>query len=235
VHPEGFWAQYKLPGLDPVQPFVGAGLFSLREIGQSTLTSPAHDTTLWAYQAGTEWKIVPDVKYTFAAVYMDYDHYDLSALPTRGNDTLRQIPNFHVIDLVNRLEFKMLNIPTTLCFDWAHNFDDTDGAHEYENEDDAYFTGIKLGQNKKQGDWSFRYLYASVQANSLPGYFVDGDFGYANRQGHIWGVEYNLLDDVSVAGNVFWSQPLHSATTTNNARVTEDSTTTFRLDFNWKF
>ena len=235
ISPEGFWAEYKVPGLGPVEPFVGGGYFILREVGQTTGSVPAFDTTMWAYQGGVSWKIMEDLKYTVSATYMDYDYYDLTGLPTRGNDVLTNVHNFHVVNLGNKVDFNVWKVPVCLFFDWAHNADDEDRTSDYRNADDAYATGVQVGQNKKQGDLSCKYRYFQVQGNSLPGYLVDGDYGQANHQGHIWGVQYNLTDDLTLGLALFYFSPIFPSVTNASGRLTEDTTTTVRAELIWKF
>jgi len=234
INPEGFWAEYKAPPIGPVEPFVGAGHFVLME--RAGTSSPAHDTIMYGYQAGLAWKAAKDVKYTFATYYQDYDHFDDSGALARGNDSpLTRVPDFGVIGLTNKLDFKAGKLPMSVFFDWARNCREADSTSKYEDDKNAYFAGIKIGENKKKGDWSAKYIYAILGANSLPGTFTDADFGFANRRGHVLRGEYNILDNLTAGVTLFLTEPIFSPTTTSGSSAFEDKTTTVQVDLVWKF
>ena len=85
-----------------------------------------------------------------------------------------------------------------------------------------------------KADWSVKYCYARVEADSLPGYFVDSDFGHANRKGHVIGGASNLLDSLTAGVSVFLTEPVFSPTTTSGSPY-EDLTVTVQADLVWKF
>jgi hypothetical protein len=65
--------------------------------------------------------------------------------------------------------------------------------------------------------------------------FVDADFGFANRRGHVLRGEYNILDNLTFGLNVFLTEPIFSPTTTSGSSPFEDKTTVVQADLNWKF
>ncbi|HOF18065.1 MAG TPA: putative porin [Phycisphaerae bacterium] len=230
VNPEGFWAEYQARKFGSVQPFVGAGYFVLRE------SSSDFDTTMYGVQGGVKWDVAKDVRYTAAGYWQDYDHYDTSGASARGNDSpLTHVPSFGVIGLANSLEIKAFGRPLSFYFDWAHNCAEADSVTDYAGANNAYYAGVKYGKNKKKGDWSAKYCYAYVEANSLPGNFVDSDFGHANRKGHVLKGEYNLLDDLTVGAALLLTEPIFSPTTTSGSSAYEDRTVTAQVDLVWKF
>lgn len=229
INPEGIWAEYTLNNKSPVQPFIGAGFFSLKE-------SADVDTTAAIYQAGIKAELAKNVKYTVAGVYQAYDNYATSGATPNGNDSpLSRVPEFRVIGLNNSMDFMALGRPLSLFADVAHNCGADDTTTKYEGQDNALATGVKYGQNKKKGDWSVKYRYAYIEANSMPGYFVDSDFGFANRKGHVIGGEYNLLDSLTFGVSVYLTEPVFSPTTTTASSAFEDMTTTVMADLVWKF
>jgi hypothetical protein len=135
---------------------------------------------------------------------------------------------FHMINLTNKVGFKAFGLPMSTYFDWVHNCGDKDGAEGYDNQSDGYAVGLKVGKNKKQGDWSCGYKYAYIEANAAPGEFNDSDFGHANRKGHVWGAKYNLTDSLTVGTKVFWTEPV-----TGDNQNERD--TTVQADLVWKF
>lgn len=232
VDPEGFWAEYTLPKSNDccLQPFVGAGYFIVNE------SSDGPDSTMYIAQGGTKIYFAKDVWYTFAFNFQSWDAFDDSGIPKpRGNDSpLSTIGGMHVLDFSNQLDFPLCGRPMNLLFDYAKNPDASDPNDPYEGQNKAWCVGAKYGQNKKKGDWSVRYRYAFVEANAIPGYFMDPDFGFANRKGHVVGADYNLLDDVTVGVSVYLTEPIFSPTTTANNPY-EDKTTTVFFDLVWKF
>ncbi|MBI5725835.1 MAG: putative porin [Planctomycetes bacterium] len=120
----------------------------------------------------------------------------------------------------------------------------------YSGASDAYAVGIKAGQNKKKGDWSVGYKFAYIEANAMPGYWTDSDFGFANRKGHVISGTYNLMDDLTIGCSVFITQPVYSPNVTqttmfdnslnignfNSASIDgEDKTVIVQADLVWKF
>lgn len=228
VNPEGIWAAYKPPCPGPIQPFAGAGYFIFSE------SSSGMDTIMFGPQAGLTWKIGPDCEWTAAAYYQDWDHYDVSGASANGNDSpLSSIPGFGVLGVTNSFDFKVCDLPVKVFLDWAHNCQERDSTAKYEDDNNAYAVGVKVGKNKKKGDWSFKYVYAYVQANALPGAIADSDMA-ANRMGHKVGGSYNLLDNLTVGVTLFWTQPIFSPTTTNLS-ATEDDSVKVEADLIWNF
>jgi hypothetical protein len=230
VNPEGFWAEYKVAKMGPVEPFVGAGYFIVNE------SADGEDSTMYIAQAGLKADITKDVKYTVAANYQEWtDYFASGALPRGNSSPLADIPGLRIFQVTNNLDFPVAGRPMSLFADYAHNCGSGDRADDYEGQDNAFAAGIKYGQNKKKGDWSLKYRYALVEANALPGDFVDSDFGFANRKGHVIGGEYNLLDNVTAGVNVFLTQPVFSPTTTSGSSAFEDMTVTVLADLVWRF
>lgn len=230
VNPEGFWAEYKVAKVGPVEPFVGAGYFVVNE------SADGEDSTMYIAQAGVKADIAKDVKYTLATNYQEWTDYSASGATPRGNDSpLSRVPGFRIISLSNNVDFPVFGRPLNVFADVARNCGEGAPTHNYTGQDNAYAAGIKYGQNKKKGDWSLKYRYAWVEADALPGHFVDSDFGFANRKGHVIGGEYSLLDSLTVGVNVFLTQPVFSPTTTSGSSRTEDMTATVMADLIWKF
>ncbi len=225
VNPEGVWGQYK-HNFGALEPFVGTGYFILDEVNRS------HDTIMVGYQAGLNWKITKDVKWTCAATYYDFDHFDTSYRRANGNDVNNDgdlaAGQFHMFNLTNKVGFKALGLPMNAYFDWVHNCGDKDNTDDYDNQSDGYAIGLKVGKNKKKGDWSAGYKYAYIEANATPGAINDSDFGHSNRKGHTWGAKYNLTDSLTLGGKVLWTEPV-----TGDDQNERD--TTVQADLIWKF
>jgi len=225
VNPEGVWAQYKRR-LGDLEPFVNVGYFIMDEVHEG------HDTTLAAYQAGLNWKITKDVKWTIAGTYYDFDHFDTSYRAANGND-VNDAGNlaagqFHLINVTNKVGFKAFGLPMSAYFDFIHNCGDKDNTPGYTGQGNGYAVGLKVGKNKKKGDCSFDYKYAYIEANCTPGALNDSDFGGANRKGHVWGAKYNVTDSLTLGGKVFLTEPV-TGCRTNQRDIT------VQLDLVWRF
>lgn len=230
VNPEGFWSEYKFARTGAFQPFVGAGYFVVNE------TSSGDDSTMYLAQAGTDVHLSENLLYTVAGNYQEWTDYYAAPVKARGNDSpVSRIPGLRIVNLNNSLSFPLGGRPLAMSAAFAHNCGEGDANPDYTGQDNAFAAGIKYGQNKRKGDWSLRYRYAFVEANALPGNFVDSDFGFANRRGHIIGGEYNLLDSLTLGLGVFLTEPMFSPTTNSGSIASEDMTTTVMADMVWKF
>jgi hypothetical protein len=235
VNPEGFWAEYRVPkitlsGPVAIQPFVGVGWFILNE------QSNNKDAQMFIVEAGLRTDITKDIRWTLAANYQEWKMYRLGGLAAGGNAMpLRHIPGMRVGTLSNQVDVAdVFGKPLNLFGDVAYNFGEDDDREGYENRNTAVALGARWGQNRKKGDWSLKYRYAYIEANALPGAFVDSDFGFANRKGNVFGAEYNLLDSLSIGVDLYINHPVHAPTTVNNSRH-EDRTITAMATLLWKF
>ncbi len=229
VNPEGLWAEYK-PTFGNLTPFVGGGYFIIKETNQGAGAAESYDVDMWAAQLGATYAFSPDLKYTLFGLYNGYSNYDDSVNATNGNDTLSKITNFRTITVGNKVDFNLFKIPFSVFFDVAHNCANSDPTPKYDGESNAYVAGLNIGQNKKKGDWSLKYRYGHIQANSLPGQYVDSDFGFANRKGQVFGGTYNITDDLTAGVTVFYTSPVHAV-----SNPYEGDTTTIQGDLVWKF
>jgi hypothetical protein len=216
---EGFWAQYK-PKLGSFEPFVNAGYFVVNEnyafpSGKTTDDYTLRDTTLAAYQAGFDWSFTKTTKWTLAGTYYDFDHYDAGYARAGGNDERNYgaykrlaAGEFHMINVTNRVGWEALGLPMSAYFDWVRNCGDEDDTPAYRNQDTGFAGGLKVGRNKKKGDWSADYKYAYIEANCTPGAFNDGNFGHSNSKGHVWRATYNLTDWLTLGTTLFWVEAI---------------------------
>jgi len=254
VNPEGAWLQYK-PKCGDLSPFVNAGWWSLSERAQRKTdlhdvgSSTAFDyelinATLMQFQTGLDWQISKDVKYTVAATYYDFAGYDQTYPRTNGNtettitetsplgrtNSYKRVSDFRMIDLINQLSWKVCDLKMAAYFEIVHNCADNVDVTDYRGQDNGYAAGLKVGENKKKGDWSASYKYAWIEANSTPGAFNDADFGGTNRKGHVVGGMYNLTDDLTLGLSFFLTEPISGSTSSADYR---DVTSMF--DLVWKF
>jgi len=206
VNPEGFFVGYK-PKCGPVEPFAGVAYFILDDTRTGTDVTTA---TMQAFQAGFDWTIVKDVKWTTAATYYNFDGLPTGYRAANGNDVFPPghlaANGFRTINLTNMVGFPVCGLPVNVFFDWVHNCADTDSQPDFTNQSDGFNAGVKVGKNKKKGDWSVGYRYAYIEANSTPGELNDSDFEYSNRKGHVFSATYNIADFLTVGAEVFWTR-----------------------------
>lgn len=231
VNPDGVWAEWKVPDLGALEPFVGAGVFEL-------FSSPAQpEANLAVYQAGLRYAFTKDVKLSSAVVYYDYSNIDsafanvafFNANP-RGN-TVRggrlAAGEFGSVNLVNKLDWVAYNLPMSAFVDFVHNTQDQDRLTDADN---GLAIGFKVGQNKKKGDWSARYIWKHLEADATLAFFADSDFGFGsstNRRGSELGFEYNFTDYLTAGVSFFVTEP-------DSGRNSEHRFT-FQGDLVWKF
>ncbi|KKK54717.1 hypothetical protein LCGC14_3081900, partial [marine sediment metagenome] len=151
--------------------------------------------------------------------------------------------DYSLLEMTTRFEWKMLNLPWQAWFSWVHNYADdyttrkwAASDRHFQDDPDAYGMGIKVGKNKKKGDWSTSYTYLWEEYASVIRGFTDGFFGGPNRKGHILRGKYNIDDFLTIRARVFLTDPIH--TNDNNINFSNhnlDQTTTFLLDLTWKF
>jgi hypothetical protein len=242
VNPEGFWAQYK-PKLGAFEPFVNVGYFMLQENYPVPSLPEASardvDITMQSYQVGLDWKISKEAKYTFAATYYNWDDFEYAYRAANGNQTLtghhdgttytRLARGFQTVDIINKVDLTFDKLPViSPYFDWVHNYGQAFDDRAYDGQVDGYAAGLKVGQNKKKGDWSAGYKYAYIEANATPGTVNDSDFGYSNRKGSVIGGTYNLEDFLTLGANVYLTEPIIGADEGKK-------TVTTQIDLLWKF
>ncbi len=224
LNPEGVWAQYGRKCGD-FEPFANAGYFILEDSGGG------HDTILMSYQAGFHWNLCEDVKWTFAGTYYDTDHFDTSYRAANGNNMVGgdlAAGKFQMVGLTNKVAFKAFNLPMNVYFDFIHNCGDDDSMPGYKSQSNGYAVGVKVGKNKKKGDWSLGYKYAYIEANATPGAWNDGDFGGSNRKGHVLGAVYSLTDALTLGGKLIHTEPVAGS-------AEDQRDTAVQADLMWKF
>jgi hypothetical protein len=230
VNPEGIWAEYRVPGLGPVEPFVGAGWF------QMLTSNTKKNASLEAYDAGVRWAVAPDVKWTSAMTFYKFTNLDVAMTAAGTSGGLGKLSNtgvgagqYPILDFINKVDFKIAKIPTNVFFDWTHNTDN----ESHNGRNDAFAVGIKVGEVKKKGDWAARYVYKIIEQDAVLAYFADSDFGYPSRtarKGHEVGVDYALTDAMTAGLTLFYDTPMSGTSASNDVKALM-----VQADLVWKF
>ncbi len=253
INPEGFAVDYVAPFFGDFKPYAQVGYWILEESNRSA-TDPQGDTcrdaTMWNYSLGFNWKLAKDVKWFFGTTFYDYNHFDVVGVNGGAGvdgEWLTQSgygnAEMKILEMTTKVKWKMFDLPFAAWFSWAHNCGDNypnqnknpHADREFEDKNNAFGAGIKVGKNKKKGDWSFGYTYLYEEINSLPtlsgGFGLgDSDFGGPNRKGHVIGGKYNIDDFLTLGGKVFITDPIHAPWPDQ-----QDHTVTVQVDMVWKF
>jgi hypothetical protein len=213
INYDGVWIRYNVPNLGPVTPFVGAGFYQLYESGK------IFNTALEAYDAGVRYQITKDIKFTSAVTFYDYNNIDAAYVAGvlnggAGANTVKGghlVSGYKTLDFTNKLDFVAWGVPMNIFIDWAHN---TDAVGLPANSTDGLAVGLKVGANKKKGDWSAWFVWESLEANAVLAAFADDDFGWntqTNRRGTQIGVAYNITDSLTAGVKVYNTAPMTGA------------------------
>jgi len=190
----------------------------------------AHDTILNVYQGGFRAPLPGGVNATIAAAWYDFENYEDLGLAVNGWNR-----DMKIMNVLAKAQFKAFGLPWQVYFDWVHNSEDNDETADFENADDGYALGAKVGQNKKQGDWSAGYQFKYIEFNATSAALNDSDFATngpglgtnTNIKGHVFKVVYNLTDFLTAGSSVYLVQPITGDRDENNFIM--------RFDLIWKF
>ena len=199
--PEGIAAIYALQGMEKVQPFVAAGAVQL---------TPAGAARLSAYQGGIVLAVSDDLKITGTATWYDWHHVEgpIFLLGAAGGNTPPTAPHpgelgaqeFDVLNTSAQVETKLGELPLAAFVDYARNFED-----DVSSDDEAYSIGVKVGKDKKEGDWFVRYRWAEIDENVFPSIVGDADFMGTDRKGHEVGAGYMISDFLKFETEVLYN------------------------------
>jgi hypothetical protein len=210
INPEGVWVQYDVPGMKGFRPFVAAGAFFL------TYNNVGDDSTLFDYAAGFNVDLPKDVVWTVAANWYQSSHFQ---------NNLNAGEEWDYINLTNFFTFKVSGVPVKAFADYVHNC----GANQDTPDDrsDGYAFGVRIGQNKKKKDLSFKYEWRYQQLECSPAIFNDANF-LDGHKGHVGGLTYNLTDYLTVQAVLFYTDPIYNPDREGNI-------VTLQADIMWRF
>jgi hypothetical protein len=110
----------------------------------------------------------------------------------------------------------VLGQPLRLWTDYVYNWlAATDDAHAWE-------TGLRLGQTKVRGDWSVYSFYEHIGQESAISSFAFSDFGNGgtNLQGPSVGIDYQLMNPLTVSARSFFTNFINRPAGTTNPTQT---------------
>lgn len=212
VNPEGIYERFQYKGWEYFQPFIHLGQMIVNDVNDQT-----DDARLYVNQIGFDWKIGP-VNWTLAGSYYDWSNlHNTKYLHSAeykggggntfiydGSGDVQYAYDYNLWEAITLIKFKWGSVPTQLIFDYIVNAADNVPS----DQDTAYFAGFKLGDDKKQGDWSLLYKYARIEKDSVIGSMNDQDFYGANRKGHKVMFTYMVYDQLRFGAAYFYTDPI---------------------------
>lgn len=230
VTPEGLYEKANIQLLstedNKLNAYLTGGQFIMNE--NSGLET---DASIFGYQGALNWSTYnfntdQPVDFTGAVSFYDYTNWvQTVASNTAGVSFLRTntllADNFRVLDIYPEIVFYVHRTPVTLWGDYAKNLANvgTEDVAALERNihdtDTAWGLGAKIGKAKKKGDWEAFYGYYEIGANAVVAAFNDSDFGgpggvgATNRQGHKFGLGYQLTDSILVNWTGYVVTPLN--------------------------
>ena len=259
VTPEGFAIDYVAPFFGDIKPYAQVGYWVL---GQNNFDRAGddggtlRDSTLWTFSTGLDWKINQDMASFFGVTYYQWQNYPQvpgnGVVGSNNNGVWGTNPhtNMGMIELTSKFSWKMLSLPWQVWGTWMHNCKDNYGrqnvpSYEYErnfkDQDNAFALGLKVGQNKKKGDWSAGFDFYYVEGNAVPWFTTDSNYGGPNAKGWKMHGKYNVDDFLTVGGELYVHNPIEGGTWgSSSAGIADpgygrDTTVTLRLLANWEF
>jgi hypothetical protein len=195
INPEGVYASW---GVGPK-----GSRFSLTPavlVVEEESTS-RHDAYVFAAQARFDLG-ADSADLTAAAAYYDFKKLEESQLASgsnaRGNTisgSLLTARDFDILDVYFRIRLKILPLPVEFIGNYVRNLGEKAPPPD-DGLDTAYGAGVKVGKAGTGGDWFLSYMYKSIEANAVAGFFADSDFGFANKKGHVVRAGYTIHKNV---------------------------------------
>lgn len=216
VRPEGIYESidFRLIDTESVKAtgWFTAGQFVLEEDSNVGNNTTGGDANLYAFQLGFNPKfkvsgMEKPLGLTSALSFYNYSNYANQSNSTifgtslargnsnlDGNTTQLDAVGFNILESYNELKIPVGNIPFRPFFDFAHNMDDQ--ATIVNSHNNAFATGITIGEAKKKGQWEVGYAYKYIGADAVVGAFSDSDFGdgHNNKRGSVLKAKYMLTD-----------------------------------------
>jgi hypothetical protein len=258
LRPEGIYEKADLNLLTTdnlnLTAYLTAGQFILNETANVSGVNSV-DSNLWAFQAGLTPKFYvtgmdKPIDALSAISLYDYQHFadhsnfintanyvngNLTAL---GDATRLDAGQFNILSFYQDVGVYVHEVPVRPFFEFARNMDSQ--ASLTTNSNNAWSTGLKVGQLKKKHDWQASYQYKWIGASSVVGAFNDSDFGGYNyggagKAGSVIKLGYNLTDYLALNAGCFLVSPLSTRATSANGAQVDQAVRRFQLDMVYKF
>ncbi len=222
IYPAGFTESInfnKAFGISGIDLTLVGGQFVVKDNTESNAnnTNANRDAYIFHTQLIASVEIASGVKLTVAPGYYSTNEGYAAAgtFPAPATDTT--LRNLQVLLLPGDVSTEVAGLKTKFLWDLAYNLDGTQrtkvgstGNHAAspspipaETDYRAWLLGVKVGENKKKGDWSVSANYREVGYSAVDGSVNGSDFayGYTNMKGFTLGVAYNLGDAATLGAS----------------------------------
>jgi len=221
INPSGFTQSINLNktlGVSGIDLTLVSGQFVVADNDESQGGYPGanhvnRDAFLWQTQlvAGID---LGGAKLTIAPGYLSTNGAAVDNNPTSTG--YRYLNDVQVLLLPGDVSGEVAGIKAKFEWDFAYNFAGRDRAIHNSSIPNprsadklAWLLGVRLGENKKKGDWSALVNYRRNPVGALPQGLGDNEFAFAdfnetlNMQGFKIGAAYNVGDSATVGVNYF--------------------------------
>ncbi|PTY04171.1 hypothetical protein DB346_05135 [Verrucomicrobia bacterium LW23] len=254
INPEGATEIFTWQANDCVTVDFIAGQYYFADNNENA-TATVGNTDVWQFyeQAKVTWKPTKDISVILAPGVLTYTAG--STVPVNTGS-----PSFLTADGANNLNLllfpgevkgKICDLPVRGYWDFSYN---TEGSARVQQtygvssqnrdltDDIAWLVGVKVGDNKKKGDWSLDANFRTVGLGAVDPNLADADplLGYLNQQGVKVSGTYNFTDSVTGTISYFTSWSYKDDLNVPqmggaSALVNADRTNLLQCDLNWKF
>lgn len=204
--------------------FATGALFIIEE------RSTSDDSMLFHGQFGGNVALGDGNTLTAGAGYFEYTN-TVGELPfffgvPRGNtvDTDgRYVYDYANVEAFAEFETRIGGLPTSLFAYWTTNT-------EVDDEDTGWAAGVRVGNAKKEGEWTASWEYRDTEADAVIGAFNESDFaaGGTSSRGHVLTGKYLLRDGISIGGTAYLVESI-------GLLGNQGDTRRYQLDLEFKF
>ena len=194
------------------------------------------DGVLFGGQAQTDWQFTPTLSANVNIAYYDWNRADrvllaLGAATTQVNGGITNgagvtggqngaigttnriirnaagtpigfLANFHLLDVLGNLTWQAgARIPVSFVFDYVRNM-----SNRIDNEQNGYWAGVQVGQNREQGDWLIGYTFTRIEQDAVLVPFNFSDILASNSRVHMPTFGYQVANGVTLQWTGLFSQ-----------------------------
>ncbi|HEX5732584.1 MAG TPA: putative porin [Blastocatellia bacterium] len=197
--------------------------------------SGGKDAVLFGGQAQTDWQMSSTLSANVNVAYYDWNQADrvalaLGALTTQVNGGIANsaglsggqngplgttnrvitnrnedsifVSNFHLLDILGNLTWQASSrFPVTFTFDYVRNM-----SSRAEGEEDGYWVGVQIGQNREPGDWLVGYAFTRIEQDAVLVPFNFSDILASNSRAHMPTFAYQVANGVTLQWTGLFSQ-----------------------------
>lgn len=112
------------------------------------------------------------------------------------------VSNFHLLDILGNLTWQASSrLPVTFTFDYVRNM-----SSRAEGEEDGYWAGVQVGQNREPGDWLLGYTFTRIEQDAVLVPFNFSDILASNSRAHMPTFGYQVANGVTLQWTGLFSQ-----------------------------